>query len=330
MYICEQMKKELINTALKNLRDNTGVEAFWKDEGPLDGVIEFNINDHLYKLAAKTFNELRGHHITQLQEYIQNINEPIVIFADHIFPKIKKTLRDKNIPYIEANGNIYLNQLNTFLFVDTQRPIATAKKTGNRAFTKTGLKVVFHLLRHKQDINLTQRQLAERTGVGLGNIPQIIEGLKDTGYLIPLKKREYIWENRKELMERWINEYDAVLKPTLRIGRFRLPENKTEKDLDTKLTVWGGEPAAEILTNYLRPENYIIYTGETQMDLMKNYRMIPNKDGEIEVFEKFWKDNDKPLTAPPILVYADLLLEGGKRNVETAEMIFDEYIQPIL
>jgi hypothetical protein len=324
------MKKELINTALKNLRDNTGVEAFWKDEGPLDGVIEFNINGHLYKLAAKTFNELRGHNIAQLQEYIHSTNEPIVVIANQIFPKIKKTFRDKNIPYIEANGNIFLNQLNTFLLVDTHRPVTTAKKTGNRAFTKTGLKVVFHLLRHKQDLNLTQRQLAERTGVGLGNIPQIIEGLKDTGYLIPLKKREYIWENRKGLLERWISEFEAVLKPTLRIGRFRLPEEKTKKDLDTKLTVWGGEPAAEILTNYLRPENYIIYTGETQMDLMKNYRMIPNKDGEIEVFEKFWKDNDKPLTAPLILVYADLLLEGGKRNVETAEIIFNEYIQPNL
>lgn len=196
------MNKELINKALKNLGGNTEVEATWKDKGTLEGIVELNINNNLHQLAAKTFNELRGHNIAQLQEYIHNINEPIVIIANHIFPKIKKTLRDKNIPYIEANGNIFLNQLDTFLFVDTQKPVTTAKKTGNRAFTKTGLKVVFHLLRFKEDINLTQRQLAERTGVGLGNIPQIIGGLKDTGYLIPLKKRAYIWENRKELLER--------------------------------------------------------------------------------------------------------------------------------
>ncbi|MDD4729925.1 MAG: type IV toxin-antitoxin system AbiEi family antitoxin [Dysgonamonadaceae bacterium] len=29
-------------------------------------------------------------------------------------------------------------------------------------------------------------------------------------------------------------------------------------------------------------------------------------------------------------MYADLLLEGGKRNNETAEIIYNEYIQPNL
>jgi hypothetical protein len=32
-------------------------------------------------------------------------------------------------------------------------------------------------------------------------------------------------------------------------------------------------------------------------------------------------------TAPPLLVYAELMVEGGKRNEEVAQMIFDEYIQ---
>ena len=205
------------------------------------------------------------------------------------------------------------------------------KNTGNRAFTKTGLKVLFHLLCNKEDINLPQRQLAEKANVALGNIPQFIEGLKETGYLIPLKKGHYVWEKRKELLERWINEYDTVLKPKLSKERYTTFQgNFRDIRFNHALTVWGGEPAADMLTNYLRPEKFILYTKENRKDLMKNYRLIPKKDGEIEALAMFWNNPEKQMTAPPILVYADLLLEGGKRNLETAEIIFDEYIEPNL
>ena len=69
------------------------------------------------------------------------------------------------IPYLEANGNIYLKKENIFLFIDTQKPVQFEKNKGNRAFTKTGLKVLFYLLQNKEAINLTQRELAESTNV---------------------------------------------------------------------------------------------------------------------------------------------------------------------
>ena len=186
------------------------------------------------------------------------------------------------------------------------------------------------MLQHKDDINLTQRELAKKTEVGLGNIPQVIEGLKETGYLTPLNKREYVWENRRELLARWVTEYGTVLRPKLRKGRYTYQGNWKEVPLNHALSVWGGEPAADILTNYLRPEKFVLYTRENRTHLMKNYRLIPKQEGEIEVLEMFWKQDAINKTAPPILGYADLLLEGGKRNIETAEKILNEYIQPNL
>ena len=56
---------------------------------------------------------------------------------------------------------------------------------------------------------------------------------------------------------------------------------------------------------------------------------MPDKNGEIEVLDLFWKQEDGK-TAPPLLVYVDLMLEGGKRNKETAEKIYNEYIKPNL
>jgi len=322
------MNNEIINTALENLRDFPGIEGHWNPDGPLNGILQLNIQKNQYTFLVKTFNEFRGHNLISLDE--MKVNEPVILVANHILPKVKKELQLKNIPYIEKNGNIFLKQDNTYLLVDTNKPAATERKTGNRAFTKTGLKVVFHLLTHKEDINLPQRQLAEKTGVALGNIPQVIEGLKETGYLIPLKKGHYLWEKRKELLERWINEYDTVLKPKLSKERYTFQGNFRDIRLNHALTVWGGEPAADMLTNYLRPEKYMLYTKENRKNLMKNYRLVPQKDGEIEALEMFWNNPDNQITAPPMLVYADLLLEGGKRNIKTAEKIFNEYIEPNL
>jgi len=62
------------------------------------------------------------------------------------------------------------------------------------------------------------------------------------------------------------------------------------------------------------------------MDLIKNYKLMPDTNGPIEVLEMFWEQEDEK-TAPPLLVYTDLMLEGGKRNKETAEKIYHEYIQ---
>lgn len=321
------MEKEIVFNAIQALKLTTGIQANFKEKGMLDGVLTFVLNSKKYEFIVEIKNELRGYQLSQIEESFKR-NEHFLLIANRIFPSIKEELRKKEIPYLEANGNVYLKKDEIFLFVDSQKPLDVEKNKGNRAFTKTGLKVLFYLLQNKDAINLPQRQLADLTGVALGNIPQIIEGLKDTGYLIALKKKIYIWENRKALLERWMADYAIILRPMLVKGLFTIKGNWNELALNTYKTQWGGEPAADLLTNHLRPEKFIIYTKENRMDLIKNYKLMPNISGEVEVLEMFWKSNDD--TIPPLLVYTDLILEGGKRNKETAEIIFNEYIQPNL
>jgi hypothetical protein len=322
------MEREVVHLALENLYHTTGVEAFWHEKGPLDGALDLTVNGRKYTFVVEVKREVRTHQIRQMENYFQQ-HENFILVANHIFPKIKEELRQKDIPYIEANGNIFLKKADLFLLVDTQKPLSIEKNTGNRAFTKTGLKVLFYLLQHKEAIHFTQRELAEKANVGLGNIPQVIDGLKETRYLIPLNNKTYLWENRKALLERWIAEYATVLRPKLKKERYTLKGGWQDIEFDITKTLWGGEPAADILTNHLRPEKFLIYTQETRMDLIRNYRLMPDKNGEIEVLEMFW-NQEAGETVPPMLVYADLMLEGGKRNKETAEKIYHEYIQPNL
>ena len=320
------MENEIIHKAIDNLQETLGINADWHKNGPLDGLLKITIDGRRLEFVVEVKRELRQHQIYQLIDYHKQYKNLIVIAA-HIFPKIKEELRNLGIAYLEGNANIYIRQKNTYCFIDTNKKVGVKKDKANRAFTKTGLKVVFHLLLNRKLVNQTQREIAEKAKVGLGNIPQVINGLKTTGYLIPLNDKEYLWEKREELLDRWINEYATELRPKLKKENYTLRGNWQDLKLNNTMTVWGGEPAADILTRHLRPEKFILYTKENQVNLMKNYRLMPNEEGEIEVLELFWNGENHQKTAPPLLVYAELMLEGGKRNKETAQMIYDEYIQ---
>lgn len=182
-------------------------------------------------------------------------------------------------------------------------------------------------MRNKTLINETQREIAKATDVALGTIPQVIEGLKETGYIIPLNNKAYLWENKLELFNRWVEGYNTDLRPKLLKGNFTVRGEWREIQFDRNQNQWGGELGADLLTNYLRPEKYTLYTKEAQKDLIKNYRIMPKEDGELTIMEMFWEVDGVDKVVPPLIVYADLIYEGGKRNKETAEIIFNEHIE---
>lgn len=253
-----------------------------------------------------------------------------MVIARQLFPGIREMLYASDIAYLDTQGNMFLRAPGIYIRVEGKKPIQRTAIHGNRAFTATGLKVLFQLLQNKDLVNQPQRTIAQKAGVALGNIPLVLEGLKETGYLIPLNKKVFLWENRQELLQRWVENYVTNLKPRLLKNRYRLTLPWQEIKLNTNQTVWGGEPAADILTHHLRPEKYTLYTQESIAQLLKNYRLIPDKEGELEVLVKFWPHNKEEVTAPALLIYADLLAHGSKRNLETAQIIYNEHIKPNL
>jgi len=256
-----------------------------------------------------------------------------MIVAERIFPKIKEELRQLNIAYLEANGNVYFHQKGYRYFIDANKPIQTTKDKQNRAFTKTGVKVLFHFLLKPELINLPHREIAEITGVAHGNIAYILNGLKEYGFLAKLDKYTYQLMNKKELLNKWMTAYKEILQPTLEIGKFRFAkeENFTHwknVQLQDGKTWWGGEPAGDLLTNYLRPGELTLYTIENRNDLIKNYRLIPDINGNVTGYKKFWEANMdyNPEIVPVLLTYTDLLNTGDNRCRETAQMIWDKYL----
>lgn len=80
---------------------------------------------------------------------------------------------------------------------------------------------------------------------------------------------------------------------------------------------WSGEPAAALLDKYLVPQRWDIYTTDTANPLISTGRMIPDPQGNIFVYRKFWKEQDTPL----LIIYADLLATQDDRCREAAERI---------
>lgn len=330
-------EEEIINKALVNIEKHPGIKGRWNFNGPneLDGCLKLVINNNEFILNAEIRKELRNQTLETLLKYNNQYN-PFIIIAARIFPKIKKQLQQNNIAYLEANGNMHFNKENQLVWIDTNPPIKIEEKYRTRAFTKTGLKVVFEFLNNNELIHQPYRNIAEVANTAVGNVTNIIKGLKEEGFVMQLNKNEIIFKNKKELLEKWTNAYEYNLKPTLKMGNFKFIDENNFYDwrninLNEDKTVWGGEPAADILTNHLRPEKLTLYTAENRNELMRNYRLVPDENGHIEVYKKFWQDegtkDDLIFTAPPLVVYADIMATADKRNRETAKMIYERYIE---
>jgi len=319
----------IIQKITQNLIDNNGIQAHWESGRDLDGILFLNIQGCELSCVIEIKQEIRQYQLENIRLNNHKYKNYMIV-AQRIFPEVKKQLRKQNIAYLEESGNLYLSKGEKLIWIDANKMKPDIKSTGNRAFTKTGLKVLFQLLIKENLLNKTHRTIAETTNVALGNIPQVINGLKDTGFVLRLNKKELIWDNKRELLERWMTEYETTLKPVIFRGKFKFCKNWQEIEFEDNETLWGGEPAGDILTQYLRPEKFTIYTKESANNLIRKYHLVPDKNGNVEVYDMFWENKETNKTVPYLLVYADLISQDNKRCRETAQMIFDEYIQPNL
>ena len=327
-------EEQIIQTALENFQIATNIQAYWDKDGieQLDGKLQFSIKDEVFDFNVEIKNELRGHLLPKIYELARNY-QPFILIVYRLYPELKKQLREHNVAYLEANGNFYFKDKNKWFWIDANTTLKVEQDNRNRAFTKTGLRVLFEFLNNSQLINQTYRQIAEYAGTSVGNITHIINGLKQENLILPIDKNTYKVKDYQNLLIKWAEAYQYNLKPQLKIGTFRfLKENDFNNwqqiDLQKDKTLWGGEPAGDLLTNYLRPAELTLYTLESRGELMKNYRLIPDDKGNVKVYKMFWKhDNNQQNTVPPLLIYADLMNIGDERTIETAQKIYNEYIQ---
>lgn len=325
---------EILKKALDAFYAQTQIKAVWRKQAHLDndGVIDFYFEKKPHQYTAEVKKEIRNQNLPKLLK-AKDHGKPVIVIAENILPQTKEELRKHNIGYLETNGNVYLQKLPTyFIWINDKKPNVLTKEV-NRAFTKTGLKVVFLLLVDENFVHKTYRTIADIAEVGLGNVNNIIKGLKDLRLIVQKNDRDLLITNKKAILDRWITAYEQRLKPALHIGNFRFLDNNAIFNWRNlrlhEQTLWGGEPAGDLFTDNLNPEILTLYTTETLGELMRNYRLVPDEKGNVEVYKKFWKVKASPIegVVPPVLAYADLINTGNQRCIETAQKLYEKYIE---
>ncbi|MHB1922076.1 MAG: type IV toxin-antitoxin system AbiEi family antitoxin [Chitinophagaceae bacterium] len=331
------MEIYFIQEALQNFKKNTGFKGAWKktkstatDNG-MDGEVYFTFDKKKLMLPMQVSKKIGPQHLPAIFEKQKKVKDLVLVALD-IPEQVAKNLRARRINYIDAAGNAFINSHDIFILIEGKKPVRPQQGFQAKAFSKTGVKIIFQFLLNPGIINETIRSIANQADVSLDTVHKTIQGLKQLGYIIPITKKDMGWNNRKELFEKWIGEYDTRLKAGLHVGSFRFVKETDFlqwKEIHLKdNTCWSGEPAGDLLTNYLRPEILTLYTKETKMEVIKNYRVLPDPNGYIRVYQKFWQGKEtQNVTAPPLLVYADLINTGDKRNIETAQKIYGKFLQ---
>lgn len=333
-----EYESRILEEALEAWTNHTKIQVDHMERFPdtidagVDAGIAFNYKDEFHQIYIIIKREFRPHQMQDLK-HRRFRGHPIMLVAEVIPKKLREELRNENIPYLETSGNLFYREKGLYFCVDGNKPVKREDEKLGRAFTKTGLRLVYNFLLYPELVSATYRAIADETGVNFGNINFVMTDLKEQGFLVKIDNDKLKLVKRKELLDKWIDAYGQKLKPSLLIGTFRFFNNEDailwkKIPLRSDKTWWGGEPAGNLFTNHLLPEVFTVYTTEAKNELVKNYRFIPHPGGEIKVYQKFWNRNEvSDNVVQPLLVYIDLILTGDRRCLETAEKIYNEHLQ---
>jgi len=322
----------------ENLEFQVDVQHKQSHNGKVDMVITLN-NETVYTEIKK---EVRPQHVHIYKALSEN-QRPLLVVADYITPKSKEVLKQEDINYIDSFGNTFLNLNNLKVFIEQGNAKPYTSKYSN-IFTQSGGQILFHLLKNPELINETQRYLAHISDVSLGSVSKFLKGLFDEGYSVKWNNQQkYQLVNKEALLEKWIVILNEKILPAHKIGNFTFSKNN-KNNWKNKLmhpnVLWSGEPAAALVTDYLNPEKFSIFTRLSKKEIIKDLKLLPDANGEISIYKPFWLESNtmesfanymnKQNAVHPLIIYAQLIYSGNSRNVETAQILFNEYIKPNL
>ncbi|WP_373091052.1 type IV toxin-antitoxin system AbiEi family antitoxin [Zhongshania sp.] len=331
-------EQHIAEVATAELRKETGLQVRFEgyDANGVDGFIYIDrIGEKLTAEIKKwTTHTPVGTLINKMKE-IARFGGGVLI-ADYINPRMAEKLKAADIQFLDTAGNAYLNKYPIYICITGKRleENTALEKPRGRAFQPTGMKVVYEFLVDKTLVNAPYREIADRANVALGAVGWVIRDLVEQGFLIERQKERQL-TNYDELLDKWVENYPQKLRKKLLLGKFTTDEGDWWQKIDPcdYNAVWGGEVAAAKYTNYLTPKDVTIYIPKEKMPVfLKDARLRRAHELErphltIEVLEPIGQHTELPPgLAHPILVYADLLVTGNTRNIETAQKLREQYI----
>jgi hypothetical protein len=332
-------EKQVAEMAIETLQRETGLQITYEHcpAGNVDGFLRIPDADVELAVEVKRWAERTNPGV--LINRVKAMAGPgcAVLIADYINPNLAEKLKIAGIQYLDAAGNAYLYRRPLYIWIAGKKQNRQPREleTQGRAFQPTGLKVIYEFLKNEGLVNAPYREIAEQANIALGAVGWVIKDLVNQGFILEGEKKRRRLTKHDALLDKWIEHYPQKLRKKLFLGNFTTDDEVWWHRVDPcdYGAVWGGEVAAERYTNYLNPQDGIVYIPKESMPLfLKDARLRRPQEFErpninIELYEPFGAivENATGL-ADPILVYADLVATGDPRNIETAQKLREKYI----
>lgn len=334
---------QILLPALTKFTEITGIDAriLRTSEGEkasFDAVLEISRGQQNYILEVDVKSEIRTAALNNIVNKQKATDGKLLLVSRYIPAPMKDELKAHGISYIEGSGNCYIETKGIYIYISDQKstPLKVVEET--KLWAPSGMKFLFAILMDQELLNSSYRNIAYTASVALGNIGSFINELKREGYVIigtRQKQETLLLENRTMLIEKWADMYRTILRPKQLVGKFRF-NNKGERSnwhshVASDMGIyWGAETAGAILTKYLSPQIYTIYSNEDRFELMRKLKIVPDQGGEVELLRPFWNEEvfqAEGDTVPPLLAYAELISSFDSRNRETAMRIKEKYVK---
>lgn len=339
--------RQLLLDALKALQDKAFIEGRLVEPEPAatrhpltDALVDLTTENGplRYLVECKVLVD-RKSQIDQVRRHLHAIGLPGLLVAPYLTRELAEHCRSTGLQFIDSCGNAYLHAPGLFVLITGERSGHPRQSfRGPKGLTNAaGLRVVLALLSTPGLIDAPFKDIARHAGVSLGAAYNALNDLEQRRYAINgggARQRSLLEPGR--LIDEWTINYPNALRPKLHGRRFRAPSPDWWQSLDVGGlgAAWGSEVAASKMTGYLKPVTQTLYAPAAAMDdvigtLVKQHRLRPDPQGEVEILEKFWHWPADGGIAPPLLVYADLLAILDPRAQETARMIKERFIDPV-
>lgn len=330
---CVNGVSDLLALALSNLPKQIKAEVSNENaaEGPYgDAVLSLRAGNQSQRFEVEVKKVHRKESLAQLAmlKSILGTDCHRLLICNPLSGFLADYCEEHRINFIDTAGNARVHTPNLTLWISgKQLPkhgSLAARGTGPRMTVGT-MKLLFVLFTCPEAHQSSYRELGALAGISLGMVSKGFSYLKHEGFVRDANKQRRLM-NEAFLLAQWVRDYRSVLRPKL--GGIQLVAPKDWREISLlERDVWGGEVAAEQLTQYLKPELLQLFTSEPLPQRLGQLKLRPANDGKLWLIPAFWGPHlpiDKKARA--LLSVAELMASGDSRNEETAEIINEQYL----
>lgn len=261
------------------------------------------------------------------------------VLAPRIGSKQSSEFRTLSMNHADLNGRISLRSPHAVLEMEGRSggsPVENAFSVWLQDHKRSAVvdltspksaQLIFCLLTWPKLLKAPTRMISDVAGVSLGLVPRTVGYLEDQGLL---RDRTWVDSGRLIVAQAWLASYRNKLGPSLHLTFMEGPDDGSFKIEDATL---GGGSAIHGL---IHPAVSTVYVPDLTAKFVRVNRLRKGDRPTVELRRLFWRTPPEEYwdfhwhapgeiaTAPPLLVYADLITSQDPREREVANVFLQE------